>query len=79
MVSGRFMNRFTFLSPSVGIDLSLSGSNCPETHFRGRIHSPRDVLQDVVRKPSYFFFLALIAACAAARRAMGTRNGEQLT
>ena len=27
----------------------------------------------------YYFLLPLIAACAAARRAIGTRNGEQET
>ena len=27
----------------------------------------------------YFAFFSLIAACAAARRAIGTRNGEQET
>ena len=28
---------------------------------------------------SFYYLLALIAACAAAKRAIGTRNGEQLT
>ena len=31
------------------------------------------------RKVGYFFFLSSSAACAAAKRATGTRNGEQLT
>jgi hypothetical protein len=30
-------------------------------------------------RTNYFFMPALIAAWAAARRAIGTRNGEQLT
>ena len=44
------------------------------------IELPRGVRWDAAGKFVYLFFLsALIAAWAAARRAIGTRNGEQLT
>ncbi len=39
----------------------------------------RVVLRDDAEKRIHFFLPALIAAWAAARRAIGTRNGEQLT
>jgi hypothetical protein len=39
----------------------------------------RVVLKDDAEKRIHFFLPALIAAWAAARRAIGTRNGEQLT
>ena len=40
---------------------------------------PRDILRDSAGMVVYFALSALIAAWAAARRAIGTRNGEQLT
>ena len=53
----------------------------PERKFSGgRMTSPsRDSLRNAAGKFIYFFLPALMAAWAAARRAMGTRNGEQLT
>ena len=46
-------------------------------------HGAVPVAIEAVRNGADFFavafFFALMAACAAARRAIGTRNGEQLT
>ncbi len=47
-----------------------------EQNRRSRISAGGDSLKNLMKKP---YFLSLMAACAAARRAMGTRNGEQLT
>ena len=45
-----------------------------------RFYSARsDFIYSVLAPKQAYAFLALIAACAAARRAIGTRKGEQET
>ena len=51
---------------------------CQSVDFVNSTEPPPSGSGSICGKP-YFAFFSLIAACAAARRAIGTRNGEQET